>query len=117
MVYCLKSYLKLGLIHQNAKNLKTRKFIAETSMEFLQWIQEEGNFPFNIRNNKEQYLESFIKQNKDFRDLKSRTFHAWVKKYANFKDYNFTHNRSNGIAWFQIDTPDQDIEIIEEDIF
>ena len=86
MVYCLKSYLKLGLIHQNAKNLKTRKFIAETSMEFLQWIQEEGNFPFNIRNNKEQYLESFIKQNKDFRDLKSITFHAWVKKYANFKD-------------------------------
>jgi transcriptional regulator NrdR family protein len=117
MVHCLRTYLKLGLVHQNAKNLKTRKFIAETSMEFLQWIEEKGNFPFDIRNEKNLYLEYFIKENKDFKDLKTRTFSAWVKKYANFKELKYTTDRSNGVAWFQIDTPDQDIEIIEEDIF
>ena len=34
-----------------------------------------------------------------------------------FKELKYTTDRSNGVAWFQIDTPDQDIEIIEEDIF
>src|SRR5699024_3988871 len=49
MVYCLQLYLKKGLIPQyDAKNIKVRKFIAETNKEFYEWAIE-GNIPTNER--------------------------------------------------------------------
>ena len=43
MVKCLQKYLKKGLTKQNAKNIKLRKFIAETAMEFYEWVQDSQN--------------------------------------------------------------------------
>ena len=103
MVYCLQMYLKSGLVHQNAKNIKLRKFIAETNMDFYEWISDFENFPINKRNDKSQYFNAFINDNKDYdKWLKRNRFNIWIQKYANYKDYDFEQGSSNGLKWFAL---------------
>lgn len=115
MVYCLQAYLKNGLIKQQAKNLKLRKLMAETSMEFFEWI-EDGTIPFNKRNDKKQYYHLFIEDYQDFKKwLQQRTFTIWVQKYCKYKGFEYKEDKSNGISWFEIKR--QDMPVIEEEDF
>lgn len=103
MVNCLQMFLKSGLMKQNAKNIKLRKFIAETNMDFYEWIIDAENFPINMRNDKSVYFNAFINDNKDYdKWLKRNRFNIWIQKYASFMDYRFEQGNSNGLKWFGI---------------
>jgi hypothetical protein len=116
MVFCLQSYLKLGLIHQNAKNIKMRKFIAETCIEFYEWIIDTQNVPVNERNDKSQYYNSFINEYKDFQKwLTRKKFNIWIQKYCNFINAEYLSGNSNGLQWFTIKT-NNDYEYEDNDI-
>ena len=109
MVYCLQSYLKNGLISQNAKNLKMRKFIAETSMEFYEWIKDVENCPIGIRNEKQQYFNKFTEEYQDFKKwLTRKKFNIWVQKYCSFINVPYSDGNSNGLRWFMIGNEQQD---------
>jgi hypothetical protein len=103
MVYCLQSYLKNGLVKQNAKNLKMRKFIAETSMELFEWISDAENCPLGIRNDKRIYFNKFTDEYQDFkRYLTQKKFNIWIQKYCNFQGLEYSEGISNGERWFMI---------------
>jgi len=103
MVSCLQFYLSSGLVKQNAKNIKLRKFIAESNMDFYEWILDKGNFVLNNRNDKSEMFNAFINENKDYSHyLKRNTFNIWVNKYANFIGAKFEQGSSNGLKWFGI---------------
>ena len=107
MVYCLQSYLKNGLIHQNAKNIKLRKFIAETSMDFYEWISDTNNFRYNVRHDKNDIFNKFISEYPDYKQhLKQKRLTIWVNKYANFMKLTFESGNSNGIRWMEIQNPE-----------
>lgn len=107
MVYCLQSYLKNGLIHQNAKNIKMRKFIAETCIEFYDWISDKNNIQENDRLDKSQYFNAFVNEYKDFQKwLTRKKFNIWVQKYCNFINAEYLSGNSNGLQWFTIKTDD-----------
>ena len=109
MVYCLQVYLKNGLIIQNAKNLKMRKFIAETCMEFYEWINDKDNFPIGIRNDKTQYFVKFTEEYQDFKKwLTRKKFNIWVNKFATFKKMEYTEGNTNGLRWFMLGTEVED---------
>ena len=109
MVYCLQVYLKNGLIIQNAKNLKMRKFIAETCMEFYEWINDKDNFPIGIRNDKTQYFVKFTEEYQDFKKwLTRKKFNIWVQKFATFKKLEYTEGNTNGMRWFMLGTEVED---------
>ena len=89
MVYCLQAFLNNGLIKQNAKNIKLRKFIAESSMDFYEWIEDKDNFALGIRNDKVGKFSEFIENYQDFKKwLTRKRFNIWVKKYATLKVLN-----------------------------
>jgi hypothetical protein len=72
-------------------------------MDFYEWISDSENFPLNRRNEKSEYFNSFVHENKDFTNyLKRNTFNIWVNKYANFINANFEQGSSNGLKWFGI---------------
>lgn len=103
MVHCIQEYFKNGLIEQEAVNIKLRKFIAETSMEFYEWAQDELNLPINTRNDKSESYEKFINEYKDYNKwLKRKRFSIWVQKYASFMKYEYTDGVSHGSRWFEI---------------
>jgi len=114
MVTCVQLYLNQGLIHQNAKNIKMRKFIAETSMDFHEWISDKDNFPHNVRKDKSITFDAFINEYKDFQKwLTRKRFTIWVQKYANFIDAEYDSDITNGMRWFMIKTDEE--QPVEED--
>jgi len=111
MINCLQSYLKLGLIEQNAKNIKMRKFIAETSMEFYEWISDKENVSHNLRLDKIQYFELFINEYQDYKKwLTRKKFNIWIQKYTKFMNLDFIQGNSNGSRWFEIKDNSEQIE-------
>jgi len=103
MVYCIQAYLKNGLVKQNAKNIKLRKFIAETSMEFYEWMSEEAGITFNKRLDKKEYYNRFVESYPDFKKwLRQNTFTKWMKKYCDFNNYGHKKGNTNGMQWFEI---------------
>lgn len=112
MIQCLQSYLKLGLVEQTAKNLKMRKFIAESSMEFYEWISSDNeNFEMNARHDKSGKFDSFTNEYQDYKKTLSRKrFQQWVEKYAKFKGYEFSEGNTNGSRWFMIKGSDAQIK-------
>lgn len=103
MIYCLQAYFKNGLIKQNSKNLKLRKFIAETSMEFFEWAEDLENLHRNVRLNKTEYYNKFIEEYQDFkRYLQVKTFIKWVDKYCKFKNIEYNEGNTNGNRWFML---------------
>lgn len=111
IIYCLQLFLKTGLIKQNAKNIKMRKFIAETAMEFFDFVKEHDNVPRNTRNDKKVYFDKFIEEYPDFkRWLTRKKFNIWVQKFCSFMKYEYLSDNSNGLQWFEIKSD----EVFEE---
>lgn len=103
MVECLQKYLTVGLVPQNAKNIKLRKLIAETSMEFYEWVQDKQNVSANNRFNKVESFEAFIGEYKDFSKFLSRKkFNIWIQKWGNFNGWEYVDGNTNGNRWFQL---------------
>lgn len=116
MVECLQKYLKLGLISQNAKNIKLRKLIAETSLEFYEWMNDEENFILNERYEKQMIFDKFITEYEDYKGYKwfnRKMFQKWVDKYAKFIDAEYLDGNSNGSRWLCI--KQVNVELKEED--
>lgn len=103
MIHCLQLYLNNGLVAQNAKNIKLRKFIAETSMEFHEWINDEQNVNRNDFIDKTVAFNNFIEDYVDFkRWLTRKKFNIWVQKYCSFINCEYSEGTSQGMRWFMI---------------
>lgn len=118
MVKCLQTYLNQGLIPQNAKNIKMRKVMAETGMDFYEWISDKDNFPLNVRKDKQLAFDAFVQEYKDFqRWLTRKRFNIWVHKYANFIGAKYDSGNTNGMRWFVIETEGHETIEEEDNIF
>jgi len=107
MVYCLQTYFRLGLVPQQAKNLKLRKLIAESSMEFYEFISDTHNFPINKRVDKKELFNSFTSEFRDYeKSLTRKRFNIWVQKYASFIGGEYSEGNSNGGRWLEITKKD-----------
>lgn len=111
MLSCLQLYLKSGLVSQSAKNLKLRKFVAETSMEFYEWASDKDILHLDSRNEKGEYFDKFITEYADFKKFLSRKrFNIWLQKYAAFKGYEYEEGNTLGSRWFYLKTNEIKIE-------
>ena len=103
MVYCLHLYFAKGLINQDSVNIKKRKFIAETSMEFLEWISEAENFQIGTKHEKGDKFNQFTREYIDFqRFLTRKKFSIWVQKYASYIGKKYYQGHSGESKWFMI---------------
>lgn len=111
MVNCIQAYLKAGLVQQTAKNIKTRKFIIETSMEFYEWVNDDDNSLTNHRMDKAEIFERFVREYPDYKKYLSRKkFNIWMKSYADYMGYKFSQGRTNSSKWVLIENKN-DVEI------
>ncbi len=118
MVRCLQQYLSLGLVTQNAKNIKVRKLIAETSLEFYNWISDNENFVLNELYDKQIIFNKFIDDYEDYKGYKwfnRRMFQKYVDKYAKYIEAEYIDGNSNGVRWLMIKQTNVNIEDIPDD--
>ena len=103
MVQCVMNYLKSGLIKQNAKNLKLRKFMIETDMDFYEWVSEEGNLQRGVRLTKKAVYDNFVDEYPDFkRWLTQKRFTIWVKTYAKYEGLLYNEGHTNSDRWMEL---------------
>lgn len=111
MVESLQKYLNYGLVNQESINIKKRKFIAETSMEFLEWVTDEDNFQLYLKLDKAEKFQQFTNDYKDFQKFLTRKkFDIWVQKYSAYIDHKYLSGHSGSLKWFMIHKPDFNIE-------
>lgn len=111
MIGCLQKYLNNGLVDQQANNLKLRKFIAETSMEFYEWAFDTDNINFNIEYEKSELFGQFCMDYPDFKNYLSRKrFNLWMKKFAKFQGWEYTDRKSGNNKYFTLKHPDSNYE-------
>ena len=105
MIANLQMYLQKGLRESQFKNLKERKFIAETSMDFYEWCKDR----FNVmtKNGAEtlgiELHRSFVLQNPDYSErgkycIPLARFYRWIDLWGEFQ-FNqrpVTFRSSNG---------------------
>ena len=81
----LKYYLNNGFVKSSFKNLETRRFIAETSHEFFEWVSEPDSNLTNEKLYKGATYERFTEEYPDYNKKLSRIqFNRWMKSYAIF---------------------------------
>tara|TARA_R110002020_G_scaffold424088_2_gene633255 strand:- start:1141 stop:3513 length:2373 start_codon:yes stop_codon:yes gene_type:complete len=91
MVNNLKGFLGTGLIQSEYKNLKDRKFIAETDHCFYEWATDKGNAVFRYDNTiyKNVLWKDFINEYPDFgprakMSISRQKFYKWLYAFAIF---------------------------------
>lgn len=88
MIYCLKLYLKKGLVKHDFQNLETRKFIKETSYEFFEFVNEAENIEYNTRIYKNTLFSKFIDEYPDFKKwLSNKKFWQWIDIFIKNEKY------------------------------
>ena len=89
MVGNLKSFLRTGLVKSDFKNLKIRKFIADTDHSFWEWATEPENtvITYNSIIKKQKLWLDFIKEYPDFgprakMSISVNKFYRWLRAFA-----------------------------------
>lgn len=98
MIDCCMFYLKNGLIKQELINLPEKRLIAETSHEFIEfmedYIPESGGMI-----NRVEFFNKFRSENPTSK-IASKTFYKYVAHYVNFYKIPFKDGKSNGVRMF-----------------
>jgi len=112
IVYCIQLFLENGLYSSPVINGEKKKLIQTTNIEFYSWAVEDENIVVNKRYYNSEALQSFINDNKQFKDLNTKQFLKWVSELAKYKNAKITKDRDHLGRYFEIEN-----ESKEEDSF
>jgi hypothetical protein len=93
MISNLQLYLREGFIKSEYRNLHIRKFIAETDMNFYEWVLDPNNdniFKLDVRVYGNDLWNTFISEFPDFakggkRSISQNRFYQWMTAYSVFR--------------------------------
>lgn len=91
MIANLQMYLNKGLIKSQFKNLRERKFVAETSMDFYDWCKDRYNNMTKVGSETlgQEMYRSFTEQNPDYgprgkMSLPLTKFYKWLDSWGEY---------------------------------
>jgi hypothetical protein len=100
MIVCfIQLYLLRGLIQPVNVNLAEKRLIANTGIDFIDYMRNFDDF--NIRITKTDFHHNFT-QETNMKQVKSNTLTKWVRKWCEFYGYNYEENKYNNIRNFTI---------------
>lgn len=90
MIGCLMRYLKSGLLKAEFRNIKARKFIADTCYEFYEWCTDKENHRTNTANAQYQMTDLYNDFTEKYPDygrygrynLPQARFYKWLDSYG-----------------------------------
>jgi len=91
MVRCVQVYLKYGLIDYDQANIINKKIIAETSKEFLEYMDK---LDLEQEYNKKFLYDEFIFLHDENGTIKQNTFTKWLKIFAEIRNIVFLERKS-----------------------
>lgn len=103
MINCLQVYLEKGLVKYSFHNLKTRKFIGDTSFEFYEWVMD-GNIDLGVRIYKSKAFIDFTEEYSDYKkfNLSQKRFSKWIDYLALYLGKKTEQGKSIDGRWIVI---------------
>lgn len=99
MIQSAQTYFMYGLVAQKLVNLPEKRLMAETSSEFIEFM--EDRIPAKgVRVQRSTFYDEFKKENPTSK-IASKTFYNYVRIYCSFHNINLTDPKSNGIRFFE----------------
>jgi len=111
MIGCIKLYLEKGLISVDYINLKTKRFIAQTSHEFMQYAEQ--NFTNNSRYARNEEHRKFTEQNPGSYCKSASMFYQWMRDYGDFKQWTYK-DAGHGCMYIEYGEVSEDIPVNDE---
>ena len=96
----VQDFLKNGVITSAAINIKTKRLMAETSPEFVQFF--DNRLMVNKEYNKKTQFTNFKSEFSDYYHLKQREFTVWLRKLCKNKGLKIHEWHSNSDYYFKI---------------
>jgi hypothetical protein len=91
MIKNIQLYLNKGLVRSEFKNLRTRKFIAETSADFWEWCMDRDNLDTksNAKTLGQSLFNKFTEQYSDYGQygrykMSHNKFYRWLDSYGEY---------------------------------
>ncbi len=101
MINCIHKYMIDGLCEPIAQNGKLRKFIAQTSNEFLDFAIQRIQFTPD-RYYKGAMREEFKKEYPDYFKLSEKRFTTWVKDYFKYNGVEYVESSDQVGRYIQV---------------
>jgi hypothetical protein len=101
MVNSLQMFLRDGLSKTISINADEKRFIQATNKDFYDWVND-GNLSENTRIYNSQILNAFIADNRNYKELNSRTFNKWIASYCDFKNFDLIKNKDHNGRYIEI---------------
>jgi hypothetical protein len=109
MISNLQKWLDKGFVESDFKNLDTRKFVAETSMDFYEWATDKDNKMMRpgYQSSIQDIYNQFTQDNPDFGSrgkyaIPMVRFSKWIDAYG---DYAFgqrpEHSRTGNVKMIE----------------
>ena len=104
MIECVKIYFKNGVPKLTSSNLILKKLHQGTNSEFVEWINDENDTPIKVN---EKYVKGtkhteFTQANPNLKNTSIRKFMNWIKKYSDFKGWEYEDLKSDGSRCFRL---------------
>ncbi|CAM4182059.1 hypothetical protein [Zobellia nedashkovskayae] len=96
MIYCVRLFLKRGLVTYDSKELKIKKLISLTSEEFFELMESKYDVLNDYFSLKQIAAGLSISQKSN--SAKSRSVGQWLEAYAAFKGYKVERRDSGGFT-------------------
>lgn len=100
MILCCLEYLCCGLQGYDKLNVEERRYMQETSPEFVEFA--ESHIKVNMKYEKRELLQSFKNIYEDFEgNLSTRKFVTWLKSFARFRKLSLTESKGNSRCFIE----------------
>ena len=118
MIHNLQFYLKEGLVKSAFKNLNLRRLVADTAVEFVEWLGlVKGSLPNPLIKKNKRMLKSdlhkdFVDDNPDFdsrgkNQISRITFYKWLSHYGSYEaDVTVEEGRDRAGRWIMFKEKD-----------
>jgi len=100
MLFCAKSYLKLGLRQAPFINLPTKRIVAKTGFAFVEYLRD--NIEINREYNKADVFEDLCQEYPGYSEWGQRTFTIYLREYYKNKKCEVLERRSGKERFFKV---------------
>jgi len=101
MIFNLQHYLTKGLLSAPLENAERKRYIQETCIEFVDFI-EDYDFVYNSPYYIKELFNIFIGINKEYNKLTNKRWAMWINIFLKYDKRNFITSKDRAGVWIKL---------------
>jgi hypothetical protein len=101
MIFNLQHYLTKGLLSAPLENAERKRYIQETCIEFVDFI-EDYDFVYNSPYYIKELFNIFIGINKEYNKLTNKRWAMWINIFLKYDKRDFITSKDRAGVWIKL---------------